>query len=1213
MATWDQMSAGTWDQLFTWDEPDRNIALDAAYALGAITVDAAELTVDWAGDTPSDLLSPSLARDEFPIQIVATDSFTRSVSSGVGATEQGSQYTTVNGSASDYNVNGSVLTISNGSLAVQRRVQLLSLSALHSDFTITSRISTIITGAGGNAEVALRTRFQDSNNFTDIRVFRNVTTANVTVAVRQFVGGVETVSSFATVPAATLTSSVTLRVVTRGNILYGWAWVEGTTPPVAPSVTLTAVTWLTAGTFEFYSRLNSSVTNTLPVTMSFDNLTIINNDLLATSVGAHPWAGGTGTTVQFFSLDSGMALLRPEAINTVYLMLVNDISEIDFDILAKVRATTLTTGARVSILLVARYQDANNYLRFRLDFNIDQIMGWAVEAIVGGSGTPIASGLFSDLFHTVDGWIRFRVQGLGATLRLKAWADDDRINRDWTAYATDTAFPSTPGRSGWGGYVLGGYLGSLPYIELQADQYWQGANGALDAGSISVGLSLDDGLPSTVTNTQNIGVNEAGAELLGPIGTSPDIFFSNFRADQPFADLDRDTAGVAITAQVLTADGVRPVRVFTGRMSDIPLDDQSAKLTAISSARLALSAPIQPPAVHGYYEGKEATWLIGYILFKAGLYVAPRPLDGCRLYIPLNGTTHAYLPDTNSGAAPLSGVNYGALNQAAYAPPKWMDGPFTAAPDLVINETAVRKLQSGPGTLAYPDSFAAGDDFLSQTGNKGRIEAWIKGDPTNAAASMNPTQGNLVQIRVRNSGITRYAALIVTSTRQIRGQISDGVSTIFYPLFDLPNDGLWHFVSFSWNLKPFTGTCTITMDTQSLSYGMGITTSNLAVSDDIDRAEFDIAIPTVEIRFTTGDTAAKAGYANQIIFSPDALMRRSLLNFEAIAESAPREGFELLSSLAQAELANIGFDELDRFLYFPLSYWAEKQQQLVGETLSTDSNLGRRFKAAQNVRKTFNQITLSYKQTYVNETWITGFQTSQLVRVGAGESVDLMAALSVPAIEMRGLTLAVMSGAALAATPPSVTNAINYLTMNTATDGTGTYATSSDVLGKIVAWTPGSVTVRLQNNSPTAFYLSNNVSIPPLGVAVKQVVIADATVNASQPDSIAARGIRNLPVSLPSIQSAANASTIASALAGFLAFPRTSLTSDVWGDFRRKPGSLVWVSDVDNTGLSDSFRLTGITTVQDGADVQQVISAVQAWRVQNWGSGSWGSGIWGES
>jgi hypothetical protein len=419
-------------------------------------------------------------------------------------------------------------------------------------------------------------------------------------------------------------------------------------------------------------------------------------------------------------------------------------------------------------------------------------------------------------------------------------------------------------------------------------------------------------------------------------------------------------------------------------------------------------------------------------------------------------------------------------------------------------------------------------------------------------------------------------------------------------------------MAFAWNIKVgVPGIVTVILDSHSIGYSHSLTISNLPMNDDIDRADFDIALPVVEIRMTSGDTALKAGYANQILFSPDAIVRRSLLQFEAIAETAPREGFEMLSNLAQGELAQIGFDEQDRFLYYPLSFWAESEQQIVGETLSTSTNLGKRFKATQDVKKTFNQITLAFKQTYVNENWVTGFQTSQLIQINPGQTIQIVAPMSVPIVEVRGFTFTVHQGGGLAAAPPSVTNAINYITLNLAQDGSGFYAIPSDVTISIIAWTPGSVTVSIRNNNPQTLYIANNVSIPPMGIAVKQAIVADSSVTATRASSVAKRGVRNLPISFDAIQSNANADVIAAALVGFLSFPRATITSDVWADFRRKPGSLVWVDDADNTGISEPFRLMGITTVQDGADVQQVVSAVQAWRVESWGSGTWGSGIWG--
>jgi hypothetical protein len=1207
MATWDDLT-GTWDQLWTWDDPDRNMDIDAQMASGSVTMGAPGLTVDWIGDVPTDLIAPTPARDEFPVTILASDSFSRSVASGVGATDQGTIYTTSGGSASDYNVNGSALVLTLSSLNVDRAV-VLPITAFNSEMTVTFGCNFVPTGAGGVIEQGYRARYVDASNFVAFRIFRTVNTGAITLFVRQVVGGVATESSVGNFTSVPINASITIRFRVIGTALYAWANVTGSPVPTTPTASLTGVTHVTAGPSQVYSFASSAITNALTMTTTVDDLLLLNGDMKTTSADGHVWAPMFFNSFNRISRFDGYGTFRPDSVNTIAFALVDDIVEADFDVTVKVRATSLFTGARGAFIIVARVQDTSNYYRFRFDFNTDQVMGYAFEVVSGGSVATPYSGLFPEIFHDVAKWLRFRVQGIGSVIRMKAWDDAEAPPKEWTTIWSETGFATAAGKCGFGGYLAAGNTNPLPYIEFEVAEYFQGSNSPLDGGQISVGLSLDDGMPSEVTNTQNIGVNEATGDLLGPIGISPDIYFSTFRSDMPYADLPRDVAGVTITAQVLGANGLRSVRAFTGRMADIPLDDQSAKLEAISASRLALSAPVQPPAVHGFYEGREATWLIGYALFASGLYVAPRPIDGCRLYLPLNGTTHPYIPATNYGAAGLTGMFYSAVNNAAFRAPNWIDGPFTAAPDLCINATDTRTLRDGPGVF-YTAGFAPGADFLSQAGYRGRIEAWVKLDSAAITGSKSPGQSALFRIRLRNPGTTRYASLEISPTRKLQATMADGTNSALYVWGDLPSDEAWHFIALSWEVGPSGPLVKVTFDNSSFFYG-GLTYANLPATDDLERVEFDICLPTVEVRLTSGSLAFKASMANQIIFTPDVVMRRSILSLEAIAEPAPREAFELLSSLAQGELAQIGFDASDRFQYLPLPYWAEPEQQLVVEALSTDTNLGKRFRPTSDVHKIYNQITLQYSQTYVNETWVTGFQSSQLIRLDPGVSIDLVAPMSTPIVEVRGLTFSVLSGSALAATPPSVTNAINYITLNTAQDGTGSYAASTDARASVISWNPGAVTIRITNNSTNIYFLSNNVSIPPLGLGVKQAVSLEAYVQASNTASIARRNVRNLSVTLSMVQRGDNALTIAQTLASFLSKARTALTSDVWADFRRKPGSLVLVQDIDGTGINTTFRLTGITTSQDGANVQQAIAAVQAWTVQDWGSGTWGSGIWG--
>jgi len=1204
-ATWDDLDTIDWDRLWTWDDPYRNGALDVAYARGEVVMDASQIVVDWIGDVPNPDLSPSLARDEFVDVVAVTDGFNRTLASALGSTDNGLPYTTLGGSASDYSVDGDEMVLTLSTVNVSRRAQLNSVSLLNFSLTVTGiAITSAPLGAGGTVEQKIRGRNLDDSNFVDLRLIRNVTGNNVTIAVRHTSAGSTVTSSNVAIPGATVASSVDVMFVARGNTLQGYACLTGQAMPTTPLVTIGSVAMLSAGGVELNSFANTSVTNP-PLTTKFGNLSVLGQDLVTTSVGAHPWNVVAGPSN--FSKAGGLALLRPTAVNVYYLAVVNDIVEADFDIAMRVRATTVFTGFHGSILVFARYQDANNWLRFRLDFNPDLVMGWGIEINVAGSTSEIDSGLFDNIQHDTSAWLWVRVQGWGRNIRLKAYPDGVVVPKAWEIYSEDPTFFATPGRSGWGGYLATGNSNTLPYVEFQAETYWQGANSLLDNGRIAVGLSLDDGMPSAVTNTANIGVNEVSADLLGPIGTAPDIYFSTFRTDQPFSDLPRDVAGVGISGQVLADDGVRPVRLFTGQMADIPIDDQSAKLQALSAARLALSAPVQPPAVHGYYEGGEATWVIGYTLFKCGLYVAPKPLDGCRLYLPMNGTTHSYIPDDNRGAASISGVRFIGQGNGIYDRPRWMDGPFTAAPDLFCDARGVRKIQNGPGLVWL----APGADFMSQSGYRGRIEAWVKGIPTDAAGSLNTGQGDLFMVRIRNSTAGRYAALIVRSDRQIRMQLSDGTLAFFYAHSNLPVDNKWHYIAGYWDLGPTGSTVVVRVDGITKAQGSALSYGNLPVVEDATIPDMQTCLPAVEIRMSSGVTASKADWPDLEPFTPDVVMRRSILNVDGVAETEAREAFELLSSYAQAELARTGFDGEDRYQYLPLTYWAEPEQQAVQETLSAETNIGQKFKPVRDVRKIFNQVSLGYRETQVQENWSTVYQSSLLAVVPPGQSIYVEAPFSAPAIEMRSLTFSVMSGTALAAAPPSASNAISYITLNDAYDGSGTYATTADVSAAIASWHPGAARVIIKNLSGKTWYLSNNVNLPPLGLAAKAVQAVDATVSAEHSASIAQRGRRVLPVTLDAIQNRTEAQRMAQILVSLLASPRVTLTTDVFPDIRREPGQLYQVSDQDGTGISQAFRLTGVSTSQDGADVQQVVGMEQAWPIAVWGQTNWGEGIWG--
>ena len=214
------------------------------------------------------------------------DDYNRFVGAGGwGSPTIGAGPWTVTGTAADYQVNGATGLMSLASLSTPRRAQLLAVSVADFNALATNTISAALTGGGALGEFGLRLRYIDANNFVDIRLFRSPT--NVTVAVRQMLAGVETVTSFPAVPGATGSSSVTMRVIGVGGVLVGTAWVTGAVEPSA-QVSLTGLTHLAAGGVELNGSLNASVTNVLPLATGFDNLQVTN---LALNGGA-TWLDG---------------------------------------------------------------------------------------------------------------------------------------------------------------------------------------------------------------------------------------------------------------------------------------------------------------------------------------------------------------------------------------------------------------------------------------------------------------------------------------------------------------------------------------------------------------------------------------------------------------------------------------------------------------------------------------------------------------------------------------------------------------------------------------------------------------------------------------------------------------------------------------------------------------------------------------------------------
>lgn len=195
--------------------------------------------------------------------------FSAVASNGWGTPDTGQTLTLNGGSAANYSANGTVGIISVATLNVERVVDLgVSLA----DVEVRGEVQSPVTPTGAGFEIKIIGRYVDGNNFVDGRLFLG-TDANVTCAVRQFVGAVETVSSFPTVAGVTATSLIAYALQASGNLLRFKAWLSGTPEPAAWTVSMTT-THTTAGAVRVGNFLPSTVSNTLPVNITYDNLVV---------------------------------------------------------------------------------------------------------------------------------------------------------------------------------------------------------------------------------------------------------------------------------------------------------------------------------------------------------------------------------------------------------------------------------------------------------------------------------------------------------------------------------------------------------------------------------------------------------------------------------------------------------------------------------------------------------------------------------------------------------------------------------------------------------------------------------------------------------------------------------------------------------------------------------------------------------------------------
>lgn len=256
----------------------------------------------WTTDPTDFPLAVEVGGERVTVSSIApavTDAFGRTVSSSWGTSTSGPAWTTTGGSAADYSVASGVGRQSLASVNVLRTAYL-DAGSPDVEYSFDWSLSV---GGGSGAPITLwfMIRFADLSNYYSARVA--VSTADVvSVGIDRRVAGTP-ITIVTPVAVGTNTAGTLWRttVKAKGSLLIATCGLADGRPPAA-SVSTTD-TSLTAGTqIGVQTRLDSGNTNSLPVTASFDNLTVTNPQRVTVSARAvngvsRAWPAGTAVDV----------------------------------------------------------------------------------------------------------------------------------------------------------------------------------------------------------------------------------------------------------------------------------------------------------------------------------------------------------------------------------------------------------------------------------------------------------------------------------------------------------------------------------------------------------------------------------------------------------------------------------------------------------------------------------------------------------------------------------------------------------------------------------------------------------------------------------------------------------------------------------------------------------------------------------------------------
>jgi hypothetical protein len=713
-------------------------------------------------------------------------------------------------------------------------------------------------------------------------------------------------------------------------------------------------------------------------------------------------------------------------------------------------------------------------------------------------------------------------------------------------------------------------------------------------------------------------------------------YFSPLNTQSPIYGFARDTATIGMSINNIAVDGnqTETTKIFTGQMTGIDIQGRTANVDGVCRTRLLLDDSHLLPTVYGWREGLETDWLIGYLLAQGGQYTSVAPSIYTRYWAPCHGSMHAWM----DGSAGYTECREWLLGRASNwrRSPDIEVGPFVtamSARQTNAQTTYVNGVADPIWATEVPGQpTAVIKDLLSQQSSTGRLTFWIKGNgadwtPT-CVDSGNPDDYLLFVATLYNSTspgfATNYVRVQINANRNYTVWIG---GNIVLTGGDLPTDGLWHFISFMWDYD--NGTGKFRMDGLLWNTGVlsgsseALPTSEAALYATGGATNFSWKshLPIAEVQLEAGmpytDDWSRF-YPTPTSPSQNALYRPTRQPMAVIAEPTPVQGWTTLQALAESTLSWMRVNELDNVEFLPLSYFGETAQMTVDtlNVLDTDFNAG---EIGLNIdpTRTRNVVTVTYADTRVgsNRSIILEMNTALAIPHG---TTYVNFALDTPTAETHGAAQGWSTAPEfqkLTALQIAGTNAIqneNVMSVNTASDGSGTVFTSTSFTARIVDWTSNSIIVRFINSYSSVLYVVNNgTQIPFLRALGYAISSSDGYSTVRDEGSIGKRRERALTTGLEWVHDRTTAQQVASTLATLLARPRPVVTVTVQGDARRVPGKLCQIVDSTGTQAAGTWRISSIGHRYNGAMYVQDVTLIYVGVTGNWDQGVWDDAVWG--